>query len=123
MKATLTGGSATEELRLPSTSFALTGDSAHNQAMVHWFGHNSSVSIHLARIASLLTAVGNGGGGFKENHMHTFLFFQKAEWNVALKHKSGSSSGFCRYISYIATHRMVLTNKELVFNRQILKQL
>ncbi|KAL1789262.1 VPS10 domain-containing receptor 3 [Sigmodon hispidus] len=44
VKATRTGGPATEELRLPSTSFALTGDSAHNQAMVHWSGHNSSIT-------------------------------------------------------------------------------
>lgn len=43
-KAPRAGGAAAEELRLPSTSFALTGDSAHNQAMVHWSGHNSSVS-------------------------------------------------------------------------------
>ncbi|NP_001099837.2 VPS10 domain-containing receptor SorCS3 precursor [Rattus norvegicus] len=50
VKATLTGGSATEELRLPSTSFALTGDSAHNQAMVHWFGHNSSVILILTKL-------------------------------------------------------------------------
>lgn len=44
VKAPRAGGAAAEELRLPSTSFALTGDSAHNQAMVHWSGHNSSVS-------------------------------------------------------------------------------
>ncbi|KAM6266176.1 VPS10 domain-containing receptor SorCS1 [Porphyrio hochstetteri] len=37
-----------EELRLGSTTFALAGDSAHNQAMVHWSGHNSSVSIAAA---------------------------------------------------------------------------
>ncbi|KAH1168443.1 hypothetical protein KIL84_003926, partial [Mauremys mutica] len=31
-----------EELKLSSSTCALTGDSAHNQAMVHWSGHNSS---------------------------------------------------------------------------------
>uniref|UniRef100_A0A452DQM7 VPS10 domain-containing receptor SorCS3 n=1 Tax=Capra hircus TaxID=9925 RepID=A0A452DQM7_CAPHI len=49
-KAPRTGGSATEELRLPSTSFALTGDSAHNQAMVHWSGYNSSVILILTKL-------------------------------------------------------------------------
>lgn len=33
-----------EELKLNSSTFALTGDSSHNQAMVHWSGQNSSVS-------------------------------------------------------------------------------
>lgn len=39
-----TGTSRQEELKLTSSTFALTGDSAHNQAMVHWSGQNSSVS-------------------------------------------------------------------------------
>lgn len=38
------GGARQEELKLNSTMFALTGDSSHNQAMVHWSGQNSSVS-------------------------------------------------------------------------------
>ncbi|KAI4812699.1 hypothetical protein KUCAC02_024067 [Chaenocephalus aceratus] len=33
-----------EELELTSSTFALAGDTAHNQAMVHWSGQNSSVS-------------------------------------------------------------------------------
>uniref|UniRef100_A0A4W5RMB6 Sortilin related VPS10 domain containing receptor 1 n=1 Tax=Hucho hucho TaxID=62062 RepID=A0A4W5RMB6_9TELE len=36
-----------DELKLTSSTFALTGDSAHNQAMVHWSGQNSSVSEYL----------------------------------------------------------------------------
>lgn len=37
-------GPGQEELKLNSSTFALTGDSSHNQAMVHWSGQNSSVS-------------------------------------------------------------------------------
>lgn len=33
-----------EEFQLTHSTFALTGDTAHNQAMVHWSGQNSSVS-------------------------------------------------------------------------------
>lgn len=67
VKAPRPGGSAAEELRLPSTSFALTGDSAHNQAMVHWSGHNSSVSIRPAAERGKRGAgwVGWGGGGWE----------------------------------------------------------
>ncbi|AWP06235.1 putative VPS10 domain-containing receptor SorCS1-like [Scophthalmus maximus] len=36
------GGPRQEEPKLNSSTFALTGDSSHNQAMVHWSGQNSS---------------------------------------------------------------------------------
>ncbi|XP_062390087.1 VPS10 domain-containing receptor SorCS1-like [Sardina pilchardus] len=38
-----------DELKLTSSTFALTGDSAHNQAMVHWSGQNSSVILMLTK--------------------------------------------------------------------------
>lgn len=38
------------ELQLTSSTFALSEDMAHNQAMVHWSGQNSSVSDFYARL-------------------------------------------------------------------------
>ncbi|KAM4607451.1 VPS10 domain-containing receptor SorCS1-like [Polymixia lowei] len=38
-----------QEFQLTSSTFALTGDSAHNQAMVHWSGQNSSVILMLTK--------------------------------------------------------------------------
>ncbi|XP_068577030.1 VPS10 domain-containing receptor SorCS1-like [Cebidichthys violaceus] len=38
-----------EEFELTSSTFALTGDTAHNQAMVHWSGQNSSVILMLTK--------------------------------------------------------------------------
>uniref|UniRef100_A0A8C4HZG6 Sortilin related VPS10 domain containing receptor 1 n=1 Tax=Dicentrarchus labrax TaxID=13489 RepID=A0A8C4HZG6_DICLA len=38
-----------EEFQLTSSTFALTGDMAHNQAMVHWSGQNSSVILMLTK--------------------------------------------------------------------------
>ncbi|MEQ2212735.1 hypothetical protein XENOCAPTIV_004219 [Xenoophorus captivus] len=47
-----------EEFQLTSSTFALTGDTAHNQAMVHWSGQNSSVSIaYFVALHILRTAV------------------------------------------------------------------
>ncbi|XP_077469559.1 VPS10 domain-containing receptor SorCS1-like isoform X1 [Stigmatopora argus] len=37
------------EVRLASSTFALAGDTAHNQAMVHWSGQNSSVILMLTK--------------------------------------------------------------------------
>lgn len=38
------GDTRQDEPRLSSSTFALTGDSAHNHAVVYWTGQNSSVS-------------------------------------------------------------------------------
>lgn len=50
------GNSRQDEPRLSGSTFALTGDSAHNHAVVYWSGHNSSVSnrefISLLRVRS-----------------------------------------------------------------------
>lgn len=40
------GNNRQEEPKLTSSTFALTGDSAHNHAVVYWSGQNSSVSNH-----------------------------------------------------------------------------
>ncbi|CAL8297402.1 unnamed protein product [Merluccius merluccius] len=45
-------GSRLAEPHLETSTFALAGDSAHNQAMVHWSGHNSSASDKLLLAAS-----------------------------------------------------------------------
>lgn len=44
-----------EELQLTSSTFALSEDTAHNQAMVHWSGQNSSVSDFYAQPLFSLT--------------------------------------------------------------------
>ncbi|XP_027873821.1 VPS10 domain-containing receptor SorCS1 isoform X1 [Xiphophorus couchianus] len=43
-------GARQDDLKLNSSTFALTGDSSHNQAMVHWSGQNSSVILMLTKL-------------------------------------------------------------------------
>lgn len=45
------GNNRPDEPRLTSSTFALTGDSAHNHAVVYWSGQNSSVSSALLCIS------------------------------------------------------------------------
>ncbi|KAF7665988.1 hypothetical protein LDENG_00123410, partial [Lucifuga dentata] len=44
------GNNRQEEPKLSSSTFALTGDSAHNHAVVYWSGHNSSVILILTKL-------------------------------------------------------------------------
>uniref|UniRef100_A0A671VGQ2 Sortilin related VPS10 domain containing receptor 1 n=1 Tax=Sparus aurata TaxID=8175 RepID=A0A671VGQ2_SPAAU len=60
-----------EEFQLTSSTFALAGDTAHNQAMVHWSGQNSSVILMLTKYYDF-----NSGRIFNLNFIYYLVMTQ-----------------------------------------------
>uniref|UniRef100_A0A673FNI2 Si:ch211-112b1.2 n=1 Tax=Sinocyclocheilus rhinocerous TaxID=307959 RepID=A0A673FNI2_9TELE len=88
-----TATSRQEELKLTSSTFALTGDSAHNQAMVHWSGQNSSVIETL--IGSLITTA-----DCQSSHLSLCLHFRSTDYGTTYE-KLNEKVGVKTILSYL----------------------
>lgn len=68
------GNTRQDERKIVSSTFALTGDSAHNHAVVYWSGQNSSVSNTYAYHCYIIISVSTVWSAFHECTSHLNCF-------------------------------------------------
>lgn len=90
------------EPHLITSTFALSGDSAHNQAMVLWSGHNSSVSVNFIQCVllydSTVTAIINMWEVQMEFHLlfcvvMVLIFWSSSQRGLVREHAAANPPG------------------------------